>query len=135
MPERAGWTSPEGRHEEDQITAMALIYKIVSKAAWDEATARGLFFGAPVDQADGYIHFSTAAQVAETDARHFAGQADLLLVAAEADALGPSLRWEPSRGGALFPHLYAPLDTKTAAAVTALPIGPDGRHDFTGLLA
>ena len=94
------------------------------------AEAAGRFAGAPVDRADGFIHFSTAAQAAETAARHFAGQDDLLLVAVEADRLGPALRYEPSRGGALFPHLYAELPLDAVAAVDPLPLGPDGRHVF-----
>lgn len=106
------------------------IYKIVSRDAWIRAVEDGVFAGAPVDLADGYIHFSGAAQLRETAARHFAGQADLLLVAVAVDALGAALRWEPSRGGALFPHLYGPLDPSLAAAVIDLPLGPDGRHLF-----
>ena len=77
-----------------------LVYKIAPAALWREAEAAGLFQGAPVDRADGFIHFSSGAQVAETAAKHFAGQADLLLVAVDAEALGPALKWEVSRGGA-----------------------------------
>ena len=109
---------------------MSLVYKIVPRALWAEAETTGVFEGAPVDAADGYIHFSTAEQARETAAKHFAGQDDLLLVAVDADALGPALRWEPSRGGALFPHLYAPLPLGTVRAVAALPLGADGVHDF-----
>ncbi len=93
------------------------IYKIVHEALWREAEAAGVFTGAPVDVADGFIHFSTAEQVDETAARHFAGQTGLLLVEVDADALGNALRWEPSRGGALFPHLY---NTLPLLAVTAV---------------
>ena len=110
------------------------IYKILSRQAWRDAQAAGVFRGAPVDIADGYIHFSTAATVAETAAKHFAGQTDLMLVAVDADRLGVALKWEVSRGGALFPHLYAPLDVAAVADARALSVGPDGRHDFTGLL-
>ncbi len=109
---------------------MALVYKICPRALWREAEALGRFTGAPVDRADGFIHFSTAAQVAETAARHFAGQDDLLLVACEADDLGPALRFEPSRGGALFPHLYGDLPLSAVRAVIELPLGADGRHGF-----
>ena len=109
---------------------MALVYKICPRALWREAEALGRFTGAPVDHADGFIHFSTADQVAETAARHFAGQEDLLLVAVEADALGPALRFEPSRGGALFPHLYADLPLSAVRSVAVLRLGPDGRHVF-----
>jgi uncharacterized protein (DUF952 family) len=105
---------------------MSLIYKILPRAAWDEALDRGRFDGSPVDLQDGYIHFSTAAQAQETAAKHFHGQADLVVVAVEADALGPALRWEPSRGGQLFPHLYAPLDPALARGVSAAPLGADG---------
>jgi uncharacterized protein (DUF952 family) len=86
---------------------MPLIYKICSVSLWREAERAGAFAGAPVDLQDGFIHLSTGAQVRETAARHFAGQADLLLVAVEAETLGDALRWEPSRGGALFPHFRA----------------------------
>ena len=86
-----------------------LILKIFRRPEWDDLCAKGESFGAPVDLADGFIHFSTAAQAAETAARHFAGVEGLILAAFEADSLGPALIWEPSRGGALFPHLYAPL--------------------------
>lgn len=107
-----------------------LIYKIAPRALWDEAEARGTFAGAPVDLADGYIHFSTAGQVAGTASRHFAGQDDLVLVAVEVERLGAALKWEVSRGGALFPHLYAALDPAAATWVRPLPLGEDGRHVF-----
>ena len=105
-----------------------LVYKIAPAALWREAEAAGLFHGAPVDRADGFIHFSSGAQVAETAAKHFAGQADLLLVAVEAEALGPALRWEVSRGGALFPHLYAPLRLDAVRWVEPLPLDASGVH-------
>jgi len=114
-------------------TAPLLIYKICPAALWREAEAAGVFRGAPVDLADGFIHFSTAAQVVETAAKHFAGQRDLVLVAVEAGRLGGALRWEPSRGGALFPHLHAPLDPGAAVSVVPLPLGDDGRHAFPPL--
>lgn len=107
-----------------------LIFKIVPRALWAEAEAGGVFRGAPVDLADGYIHFSTAAQVRETARRHFGGQPDLLIAAFESEALGPALRWEASRGGDLFPHLYASLRTVDAVQVEPLPLGPDGAHLF-----
>jgi uncharacterized protein (DUF952 family) len=113
---------------------MSLIYKLLSAAAWYEAEASGVFVGAPVDLADGYIHFSTAAQIAETAARHFAGQRDLLVVAVDPHKLGSALKWEASRGGALFPHLYAPLATADALWAKPLPLDAEGRHDFAGLL-
>ncbi|MFT3809817.1 MAG: DUF952 domain-containing protein [Micropepsaceae bacterium] len=107
-----------------------LIYKIVSGAAWAAAEAAGRFDGATVDLKDGYIHFSTAAQVRETAARHFAGVEGLVLAAFDPAALGDRLIWEPSRGGALFPHLYAALDTALALWVKPLPVGADGAHVF-----
>ena len=113
---------------------MTLIYKLLPASLWRAAEAAGSFAGAPVDLADGFIHFSTAGQTRETAAKHFAGQADLLLVAVEAEALGPALKWEVSRGGDLFPHLYAPLPTAAAVSVAALPLAAGGGHDFTGLL-
>lgn len=103
-----------------------MIYKIVTQPQWQQAEADGTFHGAPVDLADGFIHFSTAEQVGETAAKHFAGQSDLLLVAVEADGLA-DLRWEPSRGGALFPHLYAPLPASAAEWVRPMPL-QDGVH-------
>ena len=109
---------------------MALIYKICPRALWREAETAGRFTGAPIDHQDGFIHFSTAAQAAETAARHFAGQDDLLLIAVDADALGDALRYEPSRGGDLFPHLYGPLALDAVISVDALPLGGDGRHVF-----
>ena len=112
---------------------MTFIYKICPAALWREAERAGVFRGAPVDLADGFIHFSTAAQVAETAARHFAAQDDLLLVRVAAEKLGAALAWEPSRGGALFPHLYGPLAVTDAHKVEPLPLGPDGRHLFPPL--
>jgi len=108
---------------------MTLIYKICPRALWQEAERDGVFRGAPVDRADGYIHFSTAEQVRETAARHFAGQDDLLLVAVDAATLGPALKWEPSRGGALFPHLYGDLPLRSVRSVEPLGLGTDGLHD------
>ena len=110
-----------------------VIYKICPRTLWREAEARGVFRGAPIDLADGYIHFSTAEQARETAAKHFAGMDDLLLIAVEAAELGENLKYEVSRGGALFPHLYAPLDPAGVLWVKPLPLGPDGRHEFPDL--
>jgi len=107
---------------------MTSIYKIVSEAEWRAAEAAGVFSGSGIDLQDGYIHFSTAAQASETAARHFAGQGDLLLVAVKADLL--DIKWEPSRGGALFPHLYGPLPMSAITRVTPLPLGASGEHRF-----
>lgn len=112
---------------------MTVIYKICPAALWREAQRLGLFRGAPVDLADGYIHFSTADQVRETAAKHFAGQSDLMLLWVEREALGDKLKWEPSRGGALFPHLYDVLDVRFVTRAEPLPLGPDGMHVFPGL--
>lgn len=112
-----------------------LIYKIVSGGAWTAAELAGRFDGAPVDRQDGYIHFSTAAQVRETAAKHFAGMEGLVLAAFDPAALGEKLIWEPSRGGALFPHLYAPLTPALAVWVKPLPVGADGGHVFPEDLA
>jgi uncharacterized protein (DUF952 family) len=111
-----------------------LIYKIVPEALWRAAEALAQFDGAPVDLAEGFIHFSTAAQLRATAARHFAAQRDLLLIAVEADRLGDALKWEPSRGGDLFPHLYAPLQLTEIVRVDALPLRDDDTHDFGGLI-
>lgn len=111
-------------------TEARLVYKIVDRPSWRTAEASGTFEGAPVDLADGFIHFSTAAQVRETAAKHFAGQTDLLLVALDVAALGDQLRWEPSRGGDLFPHLYAALNLSAVKAVHDLPLDDRGVHIF-----
>jgi uncharacterized protein (DUF952 family) len=112
---------------------LALIYKIMTADDWAAAQRLGRYEGSPVDLGDGFIHFSTASQVVETAARHFSGQTGLLLVAFEESDLGDRLIFEPSRGGALFPHLYAPLPTAPALFAKPLPLR-DGAHDFSGLL-
>lgn len=112
---------------------MRIIFKICRASEWEEAERSGSFRGSPVDLRDGYIHFSTAEQVAETAARHFAGVAGLKLLAADADALGRALRWEPSRGGALFPHLYGELPVAQVLWVRPLLLDTAGRHIFPDL--
>lgn len=107
-----------------------LIYKIATRTEWEEAEAKQVFMGAPIDLEDGYIHFSTADQARETAARHFAGQPDLLLVAVDAIALGAELKYEPSRGGELFPHLYGKLPLTAVRRVDALPLDTEGKHVF-----
>ncbi len=89
---------------------MPTIYRILSRAAWREAQAEGFFRGSADDARDGFIHFSAAHQVEETARKHYAGQTDLLLLHVQSERLGPALKWEPSRGGDLFPHLYGPLE-------------------------
>ncbi|ORE93843.1 DUF952 domain-containing protein [Aurantimonas sp. 22II-16-19i] len=108
------------------------IYKILPRTLWEAAKDQGRLDGAPVDLSDGFIHFSTSAQVRETAARHFSGQSDLLLVAVDPAPLGEALRYETSRGGALFPHLYGSLPVEAVLWVEDLPIGPDGHHLFPG---
>lgn len=102
------------------------IYKILPRSEWAAAEAAGRFEGSAVDHQDGYIHFSTAAQAPETARRYFANLPDLVVLEVEGDALGPALKWEPSRGGDLFPHLYAPLAAAQVLAVHEAPLGPDG---------
>lgn len=111
----------------------AIIYKIVPASLWQSARAKGSFEGAPVDFADGFIHFSTADQARETAAKHFAGQSNLLLIAIDGAALGDALVYEPSRGGQLFPHLYAALPLDAVLWEKALPLGADGLHVFPEL--
>jgi uncharacterized protein (DUF952 family) len=106
-----------------------LIYKIFRAPEWANFQAKGETTGAPVDLADGYIHFSTATQAAETAAKHFAGKEGLMLLAVEAGALGGALKWEPSRGGALFPHLYRALHLKDVVWSKPLPLIA-GKYQF-----
>ena len=110
-----------------------LIFKIVPEGLWREAEAAGVFTGSAVDLADGFIHFSTFEQLRETAARHFAGQHGLKLVAVSPPPLGTALCWEPSRGGALFPHLYAPLPMEAVVWVRPLRLGEDGQHELPRL--
>jgi len=106
-----------------------LIYKIFRPDEWAELRDTGQTAGAPIDLADGFVHFSTADQARETAAKHFAGEDGLVLLAVEAEALGDALKWEVSRGGARFPHLYAPLRLADVAWHKPLPL-VDGRHAF-----
>ncbi len=112
---------------------MPTLYKIVSAPLWREAERSGTFRGSPVDVKDGFIHFSTAKQVEDTAAKHFAGERDLLLVRVDAAALGAALKWEPARGGALFPHLYGELDLAMVTQVDPLPLTYSGIHRFPPL--
>jgi uncharacterized protein (DUF952 family) len=111
------------------LATMPTIYKICAATLWRKSQRHGTFRGSEADLRDGFIHFSTAAQVAETAAKHFAGMADLLLMHVDAECLGPALKWEPSRGGALFPHLYGDLALAAVLRVEPLPLA-DGRHVF-----
>ena len=111
-------------------TETNVIYKVLTADQWEAAEAQGVFQGAGIDIADGYIHFSTAAQVRETVARHFDGQLNLQLIGVDSQQLGDALKWEPSRGGDLFPHLYRSLELESVVSVDELPLGKNGRHLF-----
>jgi uncharacterized protein (DUF952 family) len=116
--------------EREALADVSIVYKIVPAPLWHASEGAGVFAGSPVDVSDGFIHFSTASQVRETAARHFAGVGDALLVAVSADRL--VLRWEPSRDGALFPHLYGPLPLASVLWVRELPL-VGGAHVFPEL--
>lgn len=107
-----------------------LIYKICDAELWQGAVDAGEFTGAEIDLQDGYIHFSTAGQMRETAAKHFYGREGLVIIAVDADDLGDALKWEASRGGALFPHLYRSLKTDEAAWSKPLPLDVNGDHKF-----
>lgn len=111
----------------------SIIYKIVPATLWQDARDSGEFKGAAIDLTDGFIHFSTAEQARETAARHFAGQDGLLLIAVDGGKLGDKLIYETSRGGALFPHLYAPLSLTAVVWEKPLPLDSDGNHIFPEL--
>ncbi|MDY6924462.1 MAG: DUF952 domain-containing protein [Pseudomonadota bacterium] len=108
----------------------AVAYKLVDRAEWEAARATGVYAGSAIDRADGYIHLSSAGQLAETARRHYAGRRDLILATVELGSLGSALRWEASRGGALFPHLYGPLPVTAATTERALSVGDDGTMLF-----
>ena len=110
------------------------IYKVCAETLWSDAMRAGAFKGAPVDLADGYIHFSTQEQLSETLKRHFGGQSGLVLIEVDAARLGDMLKWEPSRGGALFPHLYGELEFDAVISVIDLPLRSDGSHTIPELL-
>ena len=110
-----------------------MIYHMCRAEEWTAATKTGTYCGSSQDLADGFIHFSTAAQIVESARKHRAGQDGLLLVAVEAERLGKRLKWEISRSGDLFPHLYGPLDPAESVSVRPLPLGPDGEHVFPEL--
>jgi len=112
---------------------MSTIYKILPITLWQMAERQGTFRGTPVDMQDGFIHFSSAEQAPETAAKHFAGERDLMLLHVDAARLGDRLKWEPSRGGALFPHFYGELELAAVIRVDPLPLAADGRHRFPPL--
>lgn len=107
-----------------------LAFKILTREQWDQWRADETFTGAPVDLEDGYIHLSTREQVAETAARHFAGQDDLILAMVDLAALDDTVKWEPSRGGALFPHVYGPIPMSAITTKAKIRLDTDGRHIF-----
>ena len=106
------------------------VYKIASMEEWDAALESGTYDGAPIDLADGYIHFSTLDTLRETAAKHFAGQSDLMLIKVATEPMARHYKMEVSRGGALFPHLYAKLPVSCAVEWQELPLGADGVHQF-----
>ena len=114
---------------------MSRIYKILGLDDWEAAQLTGRFTGAEVDVKDGYIHFSTAAQAAETGRKYFSSRLDLILLEIEADDLGVALKWEPARGGDLFPHLYGALDCRLVRSVRSVALGADGAPILTDLPA
>lgn len=105
---------------------MTIIYKICTQNAWAAAVEKTWFAGSADDLRDGFIHFSTAAQLTETVRRHFFNQRDLMIVAVSVAALGDGLKWEPSRGGELFPHLYGPLPVDSVICAAPLTVNADG---------
>ena len=109
------------------------IYHLCRQSEWQAAVAGGIFQGSSQDLADGFIHFSTGEQIEESARRHRAGQSDLLLLSVDAGQLGDALRWEESRGGQLFPHLYGPLSLTAVMEVHALPLDVHGEHRFPQL--
>lgn len=110
-----------------------IIYIMVRAADWRSAELHGQYDGSANDKADGFLHFSTAGQLPGSAAKHRRGETDLMLVTVEAPRLGAALKWEPARGGQLFPHLYAPLQLSLVDSVVPLPLGPDGLHLFPPL--
>jgi uncharacterized protein (DUF952 family) len=134
MASISGFAALKGAHRADigsvqqGFELVATIYKICEQALWRAAEAAGQFSGSPADAHDGFIHFSTGAQLAETAAKHYAGQSELLLIGVDAEVLGGALKWERSRGGNLFPHLYAPLPLRAVRSVRPLPDEVGGRR-------
>jgi len=111
-----------------------MIYHMCRTEEWTTAKSAGVYHGSSQDLADGFIHFSTGEQIAESARKHRAGQAGLVLIAVDGASMGERLHWEPSRDGQLFPHLYGPLDPSESVKVEPLPIGPDGNHVFPELI-
>jgi uncharacterized protein (DUF952 family) len=117
----------------DSFADMPVIYHLARDAEWRDAERAGRYAGTADDRRDGFLHFSTAEQAAESAARHRRGESGIRLVAVDAARLGDALRWEPSRGGALFPHLYGELPLASVLWTALLPLGSDGLHRFPPL--
>ena len=113
--------------------AQHMIYHLARAGQWRAAKEAGVYHGTDEDTADGFLHFSTARQVVESARKHRTGETHIILLAVVADDLGAALKWEPARGGDLFPHLYGPLVVGAVRTATALPLGPDGLHRFPRL--
>lgn len=128
MPERSRADRVDPFNAIRSDAAVTTIYKICQKAPWRAAEQTGIYRGSDADARDGFIHFSTDRQLAGTAGKYFAGQSDLLIVAVDADALGSALKWERSRGGELFPHLYAALPVEAVSWTQPLPDEVDGRR-------
>jgi uncharacterized protein (DUF952 family) len=126
--------NPKGLNNKQDFRPVRRIYKICPVSAWREAERQGVYRGSADDARDGFIHFSTASQVAETARKHFFGQTGLLLIEVDADALGESLRWERSRNDDLFPHLYSELDLGAVIAVRDMHTRSDGYHEIPELM-
>lgn len=133
QPQTAKLADARRRRQQQKVQAVRTIYKICPASPWREAERQGSYRGSADDARDGFIHFSTAEQLAGTLQKHYARQSGLLLIAIDGDLLGDALRWEPSRDGALFPHLYGELDMGAVTAVTELRLRPDGGHDLPEL--
>lgn len=116
------------------VQQMALLYKIMSRQEWADALARRVYEGSELDRRDGFIHLSAPGQVRETVSRHFAGMADLVMVVVKQESLGKTLKWEASRGGALFPHVYGVIPIVAVKEVIPLPL-ENGRHQLPEGLA
>ena len=116
------------------MSGTALIFHLCPRALWEAALARGAYYGRPADLADGYIHCSSAAQLRASAAKHAAGQADLVLLALDPDSLGSSLRWEPSRQGELFPHIYGGMPVSAVLRTDPVPLDAEGQHQFPSWL-
>jgi uncharacterized protein (DUF952 family) len=125
--------SQQSEKPEQDFAHVTRIYKICSASAWREAERSGVYRGSADDLRDGFIHFSTASQVAETVRKHFFGQTALFLIEVDADVLGDALRWERSRNDELFPHLYGELDLGAVIGVGDLRTRSDGSHDIPEL--